>query len=51
MVLFWVTLIEASMIGITLAGIVIACWIIVECTHVAIDEHEVLNNLGTQGIP
>jgi hypothetical protein len=51
MVLFWVTLIEASMIGITLVGIVVACWITVERTHVALDEHELLNSLGTQGIP
>jgi hypothetical protein len=30
MVLFWVTLIEAGMIGITLAGIVVARWIAVK---------------------
>ncbi len=51
MVLFWVTLIEAGMIGITFAGIVIARWTVVECTHVAFDEHELLNSLGAQGIP
>jgi predicted oxidoreductase len=39
------------MIGITLAGIVVACWIAVEHTHVVLDEHELLNSLGAQGIP
>jgi hypothetical protein len=51
MVLFQVTLIEAGMIGITLAGIVVAHRTIVERTHVALDEHKLLNNLGAQGIP
>jgi hypothetical protein len=49
MVLFWVTLIEASMIGITLDGIVVACWITVERTHVAFDEHELLNSFLHSG--
>jgi hypothetical protein len=40
MVLFWVTLIEANMIGNTLTGIVVVRRTVVECTHVAIDEHE-----------
>ncbi len=39
------------MIGITLAGIVVACRIAVKRTHVALDEHEFLNSLGAQGIP
>ncbi len=51
MVLFWVTLIEAGMIGITLASIVVARRTVVERTHVALDEHELLNSLGAQGIP
>jgi hypothetical protein len=51
MVLFWVTLIEAGMIGITLVGIVVARQIAVKRTHVALDEHEFLNSLGVQGIP
>jgi len=51
MVLFRVTLIEVGMIGITLAGIVVACRIAVKRTHVALDEHEFLNSLGAQGIP
>ncbi len=51
MVLFRVTLIEASMIGITLAGIVIAHRTAVERTRVALDEHELLNSLGAEGIP
>ncbi len=46
MVLFRVTLIEAGMIGITLAGIVVARRIVVKRTHVALDEHEFLNSLG-----
>jgi len=51
MVLFRVTLIEAGMIGITLAGIVVIRRTTVERTHVALDEHELLNSLGAQGIP
>ncbi len=51
MVLFRVTLIEAGMIGITLLGIVVARRTTVERTHVALDEHELLNSLGAQGIP
>jgi hypothetical protein len=51
MVLFRVTLIEAGMIGITLVGIVIARRAAVERTHVAFNEHKLLNNLGAQGIP
>jgi len=51
MVLFRVTLIEAGMIGITLAGIVVARRTAIERTHVALDEHELLNSLGAQGIP
>jgi len=51
MVLFRVTLIEAGMIGITLASIVVARQTTVERTHVALDEHELFNNLGAQGIP
>jgi hypothetical protein len=39
------------MIGITLAGIVVTRQTAVECTHVAFDEHELLNNVGAQGIP
>ncbi len=50
MVLFRVTLIEAGMIRITLAGIVVARRTSVERTHVALDEHELLNSLGAQGI-
>jgi len=50
-VLFRVTLIEAGMIGITLAGIVVARWIAIKRTHVALDEYEFLNSLGAQGIP
>jgi hypothetical protein len=42
MVLFRVTLIEAEMIGITLAGIVVTRRTAVERTHVALDEHELL---------
>jgi hypothetical protein len=51
MVLFRVTLIEASMIGITLVGIVVARRTAIKHTHVALDEHELLNSLGAQGIP
>ncbi len=51
MVLFQVKLIEAGMIGITLASIVIACWRAVERTHVALDEHKLFNSFGVQGIP
>jgi hypothetical protein len=51
MVLFRIPLIEAGMIGITLAGIVIVRRTTVERTHVALDEHELLNSLGAQGIP
>jgi hypothetical protein len=51
MVLFWVTLIKADMIGITLDGIVIARRTTVKRTHVALDEHKLFNNLGVQGIP
>jgi hypothetical protein len=51
MVLFWVTLIEAGMIRITLASIVVVRQTTVEHTHVAFDEHELLNSLGAQGIP
>ncbi len=51
MVLFRVTLIEADMIGITLACIVVVRWTAVERTHVAFDEHKLLNSLGVQGIP
>jgi hypothetical protein len=50
MVLFRVTLIKADMIGITFAGIVVTPQTAVERTHVALDEHELLNNLGAQGI-
>ncbi len=50
MVLFRVTLIEASIIEITLAGIVVARRTAIERTHVAFDEHKLLNNLGAQGI-
>ncbi len=50
-VLFRLTLIEAGMIGITFTAIVVARWTAVERTHVALDEHELLNNLGAQGIP
>ncbi len=39
------------MIGITPAGIVVARRTTVEYTHVALDEHKLLNNLGAQGIP
>jgi hypothetical protein len=48
MVLFRVTLIEAGMIGITLAGIVVACRTTVEHTHVALDEHELLKLSASQ---
>jgi hypothetical protein len=51
MVLFQVTLIKAGMIGITLAGIIIVRRTVVKHTHVALDEHELLNSLGAQGIP
>ncbi len=51
MVLFRVTLIEVGMIEITLVGIVVARRTAVERTHVALDEHELLNSLGAQGIP
>ncbi len=51
MVLFRVTLIEADMIGITLACIVVVRWTAVERTHVALNEHELLNSLGARGIP
>jgi hypothetical protein len=37
MVLFWLTLIEAGMIGITLAGIVVARRTAVKRTHVALE--------------
>ncbi len=39
------------MIRITFTGIVIVRRIAVERTHVALDEHELLNCLGAQGIP
>jgi hypothetical protein len=48
MVLFRVTLIEFGMIGITLAGIVVACQTTVERTHVALDEHELLKLSASQ---
>jgi hypothetical protein len=51
MVLFRVTLIEAGMIRITLAGIVVVRRTPVERTHVVLDEHELFNSLGAQGIP
>jgi hypothetical protein len=34
------------MIGITLAGIIVTRQTAVERTHVALDEHELLNSLG-----
>ncbi len=39
------------MIRIILVGIVVARRTAVERTHVALDEHELLNSLGAQGIP
>jgi len=51
MVLFRVTLIEVSMIGITLVGIVVVRRTAIKRTHVALDEHELFNSLGAQGIP
>ncbi len=51
MVLFLVTLIEIDMIGITLTGIVVARRTAIERTHVALDQHKLLNSLGAQGIP
>ncbi len=50
MVLFRVTLIEADMIRITLAGIVVACRTAIKRPHVALDEQELLNSLSVLGI-
>jgi len=44
-------LIEAGMIRITFIGILVVRRIAVKRTHVTLDEHELLNCLGAQGIP